>query len=48
MNREEKAAAVAELNERFKQATVTLLATSNGLSVAKMQQLRRALQAGGR
>ena len=48
MNREEKAAAVAALNERFKQATVTLLATSNGLSVAKMQQLRRALkQAGG-
>ena len=48
MNREEKAAAVATLHERFKQATVTLLATSNGLSVAKMQELRRALkQAGG-
>jgi len=48
VNREEKAAAVAVLNERFKRATVTLLATSNGLSVAKMQQLRRALkQAGG-
>lgn len=48
MNREEKAANVAALNERFKQATVTLLATSQGLSVAKMQQLRRALkQAGG-
>ena len=48
MNREEKAANVAALNERFKQATVTLLATSQGLSVAQVQQLRRALkQAGG-
>jgi large subunit ribosomal protein L10 len=48
VNREEKAAAVAALHERFKQATVTLLATSQGLSVGKMQQLRRALkQAGG-
>lgn len=48
MNREEKAAAVADLQGRFKQAKVTLLATSNGLSVAKMQQLRRALkQVGG-
>jgi len=48
VNREEKAANVAALNERFKQATVTLLATSQGLSVAQVQQLRRALkQAGG-
>jgi len=48
VNREEKAAAVADLQGRFKQAKVTLLATSNGLSVAKMQQLRRALkQVGG-
>jgi large subunit ribosomal protein L10 len=48
VNREEKAAAVAALHDRFKQATVTLLATSQGLSVGKMQQLRRALkQAGG-
>lgn len=48
MNREEKAAAVAALQDRFKQAKVTLLATSQGLSVAKMQQLRRALkQVGG-
>ena len=48
MNREEKAANVAALHERFKQATVTLLATSQGLSVAKVQQLRRAVkQAGG-
>lgn len=48
MNREEKAAAVAALHERFKKATVALLASSQGLNVAKMQQLRRAVkQAGG-
>ena len=48
MNREEKTTSVAALHERFKQATVTLVATSTGLSVGKMQQLRRALkQAGG-
>lgn len=48
MNREEKTENVAALHDRFKQATVTLLATSQGLSVAKVQQLRRALkQAGG-
>ena len=48
MNREEKTATIAALHERFKQAKVTLLATSQGLSVAKVQQLRRAVkQAGG-
>jgi ribosomal protein L10 len=48
VNREEKATAVATLHERFKKATVTLLAASQGLNVAKMQQLRRAVkQAGG-
>lgn len=48
MNREEKATSVAALRERFKKATVALLATSQGLDVTKMQQLRRALkQAGG-
>ena len=48
MNREEKTAAVAALHDRFKQAKVALLATSQGLGVGKMQQLRRALkQAGG-
>ncbi len=48
MNREEKAATVADLHARLKQATVMLVATSQGLSVGKMQQLRRALkQAGG-
>ena len=48
MNREEKATAVTALHERFKKATVALLATSQGLNVKKVQQLRRALkQAGG-
>jgi len=44
VNRDEKAAAVAALNDRFKHATVALLATSQGLSVGKMQELRRALK----
>lgn len=48
MNREEKAAAVTALQEQFKRAKVAVLATSRGLSVGKMQRLRRALkQAGG-
>jgi large subunit ribosomal protein L10 len=48
VNREEKAAAVAALHERFKKATVAVLASSQGLNVAKMRQLRRAVkQAGG-
>ena len=48
MNREEKAVAVDDLQGRFQRANVTLLASSNGLSVGKVQQLRRALrQAGG-
>jgi len=48
VNRTEKTQAVAELHNRFKQATVTLLASSTKLSVGKMQQLRRAIkQAGG-
>lgn len=48
MNREQKTINVAALHERFRKATVTLLATSQGLNVGKVQQLRRALkQAGG-
>lgn len=47
MNREEKAALVASLHDHFKQATVALLATSQGLSVAQMQRLRRALKQAG-
>ncbi len=44
MNREEKAATVAALQEKLNRATVTLVASSQGLSVAKIQQLRRALK----
>jgi large subunit ribosomal protein L10 len=47
VNKEEKVASVADLHGRFARATVTLLATSSGLSVAKMQQLRRALKEAG-
>jgi len=47
VNRDEKTAAVNELRERVTRATVTLLATSQGLSVAKMQQLRRAVRRAG-
>lgn len=48
MNREGKAASVAELQARFERASVTLVASSTGLTVAKTQELRRALrQAGG-
>ena len=48
MNRAEKIEAVGALQERFQRATVTLLATSSGLSVSTVQELRRALrQAGG-
>jgi large subunit ribosomal protein L10 len=48
VNRAEKAATVAALHDRFKQATVMLLATSQGLGVGQVHQLRRALkQAGG-
>ena len=47
MNRDEKTTAVNELRERVTRATVTLLATSQGLSVAKMQQLRRAVRRAG-
>jgi large subunit ribosomal protein L10 len=47
VNREEKAASVAALRDRFRQATVALVATSQGLSVAKVQQLRRALKNAG-
>ncbi len=47
MDREQKTAAVAALHDRFKQAKVTLVATSQGLSVSKMQQLRRAVKKAG-
>ena len=48
MNRQEKRDNVSALQERFERASVALVATSRGLSVAKMQQLRQAIrQAGG-
>ncbi len=48
MNREEKSTAVADLQGQFQRATVALLASSQGLTVAKVQELRRAVkQAGG-
>lgn len=48
MNREEKSAAIADLQLQFQRAKVALLATSQGLTVGKIQELRRAVkQAGG-
>jgi large subunit ribosomal protein L10 len=47
VNREEKATAIEDLQERSRRATVTLLASSRGLSVGTMQQLRRALKEAG-
>lgn len=47
MTREEKVAAVADLQERFNRATVTLIANAKGLNVAKTEQLRRELKRAG-
>lgn len=48
MTREEKTAAVAALQQQFNKATMTLVATTQGLNVATMQKLRREIkQAGG-
>ena len=47
MNKDQKTSIVAELQDRFKQAKVALLASSTGLSVAQVQRLRRALRAAG-
>lgn len=47
MNREEKVASVAELRERFKQASVALVAANLGLSAAEARALRRTLRAAG-
>jgi large subunit ribosomal protein L10 len=48
VTREEKAAAVAALQDRFGKATMTLVATTTGLNVATVQKLRREIrQAGG-
>jgi large subunit ribosomal protein L10 len=48
VTREEKAAAVAALQQQLSKATMTLVATTQGLNVATMQRLRREIkQAGG-
>jgi len=48
VNREEKGATIAELQEHFQRASVALLATSQGLTVRKVEELRRAVkQVGG-
>lgn len=44
MDRAEKAKLVGELQDRFKQASVAMLATPRGLSVAEVQKLRRTLR----
>ena len=45
MNREEKATQVAELHERFGSASVALVTTNLGLTVAQANALRRAMRA---
>lgn len=47
MNRDEKAAAVEGLRDRFGRASVALLATNLGLSAAESRTLRRTLRGAG-
>lgn len=47
MNRDEKAASVAELRERFDKASVALVASNLGLTAAESRALRRTLRAVG-
>lgn len=47
MTRDEKVAAVSALQEQFSKATMTLVATTNGLNVATMQKFRRELKDAG-
>jgi large subunit ribosomal protein L10 len=47
VTREEKAAAVAALHERFAKASVALVTTNRGLSVQQANRLRRTLKAVG-
>jgi len=47
VNREEKTANIAELRDRFARASVTIVAESKGLTVAKTRELRRAIRAAG-
>jgi large subunit ribosomal protein L10 len=44
VNREEKATQVAELHERFSSASVALVTTNLGLTVAQANALRRAMK----
>ncbi|MBB3037697.1 50S ribosomal protein L10 [Hoyosella altamirensis] len=46
MAKAEKVAAVAEISERFKSSTATVVTEYRGLSVAGLTELRRALGAG--
>jgi large subunit ribosomal protein L10 len=47
VNREEKVASVAELRERFRRASVALVAANLGLSAAESRALRRTLRGVG-
>jgi large subunit ribosomal protein L10 len=47
VNREEKVASVAELRERFRRASVALVAANLGLSAAESRALRRTLRGAG-
>ena len=47
MDRAEKKAAIATLNEAFKATNVVVVAHYSGLTVAQMQQLRRQMRAAG-
>jgi len=47
VNREQKAASVAELQDRFSRASVTLVTANRGLTVAQATNLRRVLRAAG-
>lgn len=47
MTREEKAAAVSALHDRFAKASVALVATNKGLTVGQSTRLRRVVRAAG-
>jgi large subunit ribosomal protein L10 len=47
VNRTEKAQAVAELQDRFRRAAVTLVTLPKGLTVAQATKLRRTIRAAG-
>ena len=44
--REDKVAAVAELTEKFRDSTATVLTEYRGLTVGELKELRRQLGAG--